>query len=354
MKSFIYANLFVIGLGLLTLNLSALDTFYEPAKWDLYQERVLRLREHEKLAFARPAPGTHPIVAMQTLVLPEFKADNVTVSEAFDLLARACEEHGVRPTFYVDSTVMRSEPRISYEAAKGDTVAKTLRYLMTISRTHIHLSGNNILLWSYDETLDPCVVSYGVYVLSEKAAEYCGLSGTSTATTTEKWVSVEQTMMKQGIPFPAGTYADYRPDIHSMVVINAAVTLGSLANWLREIENRVVIESTKGRGITAIDDYKLETRSYPVSKQMAQKTHGWLMDEKNKLAPFAHDTADLVSFRTTLSNNQTGSAAWLDVKSLRLWVRNRLEDLDDFEKGLEEWLERLEANPAYGIKPSKK
>ncbi|MDZ4403347.1 hypothetical protein [Prosthecobacter sp.] len=349
MKPSACVGLFILVAG----NLLGIDPFYQPEEWDRYQERVLRLREHEKLAFIRPDPGKHPIVALQTLILREFKVKDVNVYEAFEALADGCGSSGVSVTFYVDSSARHNESRISYEAPAGETVAKTLGYLMMLTRTHIHLSGNHILVANYD-TLNPYVVSYGVYVLSEKAADYCRLPKPDVAGKEGEWMAAEKHLMEQGIPFPAGTYADYRPDIHSLVVINTDVTRGSLRAWLREIENRVIIETTKDQGIVAMDGFKIETRSYPVSDQTAQRMHGWLMDKKNKLVPFAHDTADLVSYRTTISNNQTGSAAWLDVKSKRLWVRNRPEDLDDFEKGWEAWLARLEAHPAYGVKPSKK
>lgn len=344
MKRFILAHGLFVGVLLLLGNLSAMDPFYEPAKWAEYQDRVVRLREHEKLAFARPAPGTHPIVAMQTISLPEYKADNVTVSEAFDLLARECGKQGVSPTFYVDSATMRYEPRFSYEAKKGDSVARTLAFLLSLSRTYIRFSGSNILISRHD-TLDPYIVLYGVYVLNEKQADYCGLAGFSSTSSPEKWVAAEPALIKQGIPFPPGTYADYRPDIHSLVVINSGITLKSMAAWLHEMGNRAVIESARDKGIVSMLDFQIETRSYPVSEATAQKMHAFLMDKKNKLVPFAHPTADLVSFRTTLEHDRPEFAAWLDVKSRRLWVRNKSKNLDEFEKGWDEWLAQMEIHP---------
>ncbi len=308
----------------------ALDPFFPPEQWDQFQRQIIKERAHEKPVWERPAPGTSSIVAIQTLILPEFDVKEVTPDVAFDEWRQACQRLGVEVRVYLEPAIMRNRPLITH-SAKGETAAKALSYIQNLSLARVKLVNDHLLAGIHND-LDPHELYWRVWSLSPAAAQLLKLQ--KSATSNASWSAVEDPLKKQGAAFPEGTYADYRSDIHSLVAINTKVSLDSIAELIEEIESRATVETFNGKGLTQMDGYSLDVRSYRLQKSNSVKLHARLKDNDGRLAPFACNSKTWSRERGLIS--PLGSAAWLDVSGSTLWLRNRPEQLDEFEKTLRE------------------
>jgi hypothetical protein len=308
----------------------ALDPFFRPEQWDQFQTQIIKERAHEKPVWERPAPGTSPIVAVQTLILPEFDVKEVSPDVAVDEWRQACQRLAVRVRVYLEPAIMRNRPLITH-SAKGETAAKALSYVQNVSLARMKLVNDHLLAGIHND-LDPHELYWRVWTLSSAAAQLLKLQ--KSAISEAAWSAVEDLLKKQSAAFPEGTYADYRSDIHSLVVINTKVSLDSIAELIEEIESRATVETFKGKGLTQMDGYSLDVRSYKLQKSNSAKLHARLNDKDGRLAPFACNSKTWSRQRGLIS--PVGSAAWLDLADNTLWLRNRPEQLDVFEKTLRE------------------
>ncbi|MEY4484453.1 MAG: hypothetical protein RL693_1905 [Verrucomicrobiota bacterium] len=306
----------------------ALDPFLPPEQWDQFQTQIIKERSNEKPVWTRPPPGISPIVVIQTLILPEFEVNEVSPDVAFDIWQQACQRLGVEVRVYLEPSMMRNRPLITH-SAKGETAARALSFIQNLSLARVKLVNDHLLAGIHND-LDPHELYWRVWRLSPTAAQLLKLK--KPAMSGASWTAAEDMLKKQGAAFPHGTYADYLSDIHSLVAINTKVNLNSIAELIEELESRATIEAFKGKGVTQMDGYSLNVRSYKLQKSNVSMIHARLKDKEGRLVPFAFSTQTWGRWRGLIS--PVGSAAWLDLSESTLWLRNRPEQLDEFEKTL--------------------
>lgn len=326
----------VLGLSFCSF---AMDPFYPPAEWEAFQKRIIEAREHEASWEARPLPGTSPVVALQTVIIAEFSVDKATVAEAFSDFTHHCKKLNVPLTFYLDAELVRSNASITY-SARNETAQKVLSMLLGISGASLRINGKDLLVGHYGTWgLDPYATGLKTWILSEELhLRLFPHALDKTNVVPSSWISADQALKKQGVPFPPGTYADYRPDVHVLVVINRIETSSSLAEWIHEAESEFVIQRARAKGRMQMDGYELETKAFPLKERQVKAVRSRLVS-KGKLAPFATSSQGILRNYGVI--DPTGSAAWLDEKNAELWILNTPDQITACSASLSEWLDNM-------------
>lgn len=308
----------------MALGAAALDPFYPPDEWENYRQHILKDRPHERPVWQRPAPGESPVVAIQTLILPEFQISNASTASAFDTWQDACCQNGVNVRVYLEPAALRNRPVI-HHSARGENAAKVLSFIEDLSLARVKLINDHFLVGA-SNSLEPHELHFRIWVLSEAAASLLGLPkpGSSGAV----WTAGEERLKKLGAAFPSGTYADFHQEMRALVAVNTRVTLDALAELIRETESQATALHFMKKGVVQMDGYSLEVRSYSLRKENAAKIAARLRDDNGRLVPFA------VSSETWAKSHgfvmPAGGAAWLDLESSTLWLRSRPDSLDQF------------------------
>ena len=325
-------TLFSLFLGILFCGQAAgLDPFFPPDQWEAYRQRILKERAHEKPAWERPKPGTSPVVAIQTLILPEFAVENGSVETAFDAWQSACRKGGVNVQVYLEPATLINRPTITH-TAKGETAAKALSYLENLSLARVRLVQDVFLLGTLDD-LDPHSLHFRVWLLSEPVEEL--LSVKQPRQPGEgKWTAAEDHLRAPGAAFPHGTYADYHSELRALVVINTKVTLDAISELIMETQDQALIREFMDRGLVQMEGYSLEVRGLRLNRENAAKIGARLQDGKGRLVPFAASTKTWAESRGLVI--PSGGGAWLDRESSTLWLRSRPEALNEFSQKLEQ------------------
>jgi hypothetical protein len=265
----------------------------------------------------------------------EFK--DATIFVAIDEWKQACEKLGVKVSVYVDPTVSRNHDSLTLDI-RNKTAIECLKIIRskTLSALQIELSGDHLLI-GFGRDLRVQRTNFQSWFLKPETARRLGLPDEGN----DRWISVESQLAKKGIVFPPGCYADYRPDIRAVVVINHPVILESVGEWIGELEHQAVIEDTKGKGVTQMDGYSLETRSFALPTTTTALLHGYLFDKKGRLVPFAASTADILESVGVIA--PLGSAFWLDHQSKTLWLRTNTGEWESIQTKIDS-LEEIEAH----------
>lgn len=307
---------------------SALDPFHPPDEWEKYQQHILKDRPHEKPVWVRPAPGESPVVAIQTLILPEFQITNASPDLAFDAWQDACFQNGVNVKVYLDPAVLRHRPVITH-SAKGENAARALSFIESVSGARVRLVNDHFLV-GVPNSLDPRELHFRVWILSEPAVRILELPGPSSSGAT--WTAAENRLDELGATFPAGTYADFHRELRALVVVNTRVTTDAIAELIRETEAHATVRSFMNKGAVQMEGYSLEVRSHPLRKENAFRIAARLRDDHGRLVPFAVSAETWA--RSRGFSMPLGGAVWLDLESSSLWLRSSPDLLDQFAEVL--------------------
>jgi hypothetical protein len=308
-----------------------LDPVVQPDEWEAYKKRILQDRAHEKPIWERPKPGLSPVVAIQTLILHDFSIENGLVEFAFGAWQDACRKSGVSVQVFLDPAALMGRPVITH-TTKSQTAAEVLSYLENLSLVRVRLM-NDIFLAGIHADLDPHSLHFRVWLLSDPVAELLGMNQAK-RTVEGKWIAAEICLKAQGAAFPLGTYADYHPELRSLVVINNKVSLDAISELIIETQGKAIIREFKDRGLVEMDSYGLDVRRLPLEKENAKRIGARLIDGEGKLVPFAASTKSWAKSRGMVFPE--GGSAWLDRNSSILWLRSRPDALDEFSRKLEE------------------
>ncbi|HEY1053370.1 MAG TPA: hypothetical protein VGE39_26545 [Prosthecobacter sp.] len=324
----------------IALSSSALDPFYPEDEYRAYLKRVLEKRELEQPWEGRPAPGKSPIVAIQTAIMPDFSVDKVSIMEAFAHWSSRCDALGIKLSLFVDHQLAVSRDKISY-AAKGETSAKVLSWLLGISGASLRINGKDLLIGHYGAwALDPYATGCRTWVLSEELAQRLFQEPAAGGKESE-WMAADAVLQSSGVPLPAETFADYRPDIRALVVVNRLQTLKDMHEWIREAESEFVIKAAVSKGRQQMEGYVLEVRPLALDSGHTKLLRRRLF-QGSKLAPLAANAESLLRSFGMLAPK--GSAAWLDVEHSTLWLLNRPDEIEQCARSLDTWLDALEKN----------
>ena len=309
----------------------ALDPLYPPDVWEEHRRNVLEGRVLEDPIITRPKAGAHPIVAIQTLELPGFTLSQVPLTEALAQFYDACKRQGVDMPIYLDSRASRNGHVVTIESGT-QPAAEILRIILSSGAVHLEVFGDRILAgFRSGESPIPLRVGYEIFVLSEALAKqwFPGLNPA------DSWHSVEERLIELGVSFPSGTFADYRADIRALVAITYNETVDSLREFLGESEARLMVADLKPGHTIAKEGYSLEFGLIDLRADMSAQMHSRLFDANGKLVPFAASTMTQLRWWGMLAPKD--SAAWLDVKSSRLLLLNRPDQLQMFREQLPKW-----------------
>jgi len=302
----------------------ALDPFHPPEQWDEYQQRILKERAHEQPVWQRPTPGTSAVVAIQTLILPDFEVKEATIAEAFDAWQQACEKCGLKVRVYLEPAMLGNRQLITH-SAKREPAARALSNLGGMSYARTKVVNDQLLVGSSND-LDPHELHVRVWALSEEAGRLLGLHKATPSN--GAWCDVDASLKKNGAAVPQGTYADYNRELRALVAINTSVTLDVLSELIKETEAEVTVRQFKDKGVVQMNGYSLEVRSHQLQKQNAARIHARMRDSNDRLLPFAVSTESWAKSRGFVT--PAGAAAWLDHKTSTLWLRSAPEYLDEF------------------------
>lgn len=311
---------------LFPISATATDPFYSGEDWKIYQNLVIDGREHELPDTARSSPGSSPPVAMQTLVLSDYSVKEVSVPDALNQFVTMCTSQGMRLSLFVDPALATQGVTVSY-SARNQTAQEVFSNLLGLCRASVCLSGSNLLVGHFTKWgLNPRAAGYKTWIVSDSLHRaWFDERDQSPNQLKTDWIGVERILSGKGVPFPVGSFADYRSDTHTLVVVNTFETLNSLAELFKEREAEFVVKSASAKGRVQIEDYELVLRIFPITEIQANSLHGQLIS-KGALVPFA--LASESFFIRAGVGNPRGSAVWLDVKDHKLWILNTPDRLD--------------------------
>jgi hypothetical protein len=319
-------------------DLRGLDPFHSDADWKAYQKRMLEQRDHEQTVFRRPVPGSSPITKIQTLPLPSFEVNEMPVIEALNLWANFCSKEDLRPSLFVSSEVSGKTVSLVCRE-KGQTAASVLKQLCAEAQMVVNISNENFLISFADPTLKDHPTRYQLWLLSDSLHQHWFAK---TKSNPDQWHAVDRDLVRHGLVFPAGCYAEYLPTKRALLAVHYPVALSMLETKIEESEAEEMIKHLRDSQTTKIDrgGNSLQLKAFSLTKYQTKSLSKHLISA-GKIQPFTASTQTVL--KGCGLSTPLGSSAWLDSSKNCLWVLNNSVNIELCTRELSKWIKATDS-----------
>jgi hypothetical protein len=303
----------------------ALDPFYTDADWEKFRDAYLAGKPP---SYSRASDTQIPIgLNLEITRLPHFQVSDVSLAEALQHLRTLFDDQTQTPFPECLLTADAALPsrRISLHLNEISAL-ECLRFIGE-SSGHLYAVMDDKLFFGHRpiEPLNPWDrLQYFNLPISEALAFHWFSSAKKTWQQNDpKPSNAGEHLANLGVPFPAGTRAEFIPSMNLLACVQSEFVLPALQTLVAETEARLAIESSlmKARPLPP----NMELRSLKPSNLLRQELSTVLARSGKYLEPRHATTA--VVLRAHGVQFPKGASAWFDPSSSQLHVINTPEQL---------------------------